>query len=1099
MCHWKKWIWPGLLTIAALSLLALWMKTDFIQNDLTAKATSALSSKGHSWASVKMDGRDATISGNAPSEEAQTEAALLTDGAYEVRVVDNQTGLLVAQSPYILKAIRDGEAVELTGFIPNETMRGTIVASAKEALPGAKITDSMTLARGAPAGLAAIAGFGFTQLSGLTKGEMGLSDTDLSVSGASKDRETYNAINTALDGTLPGGAKLALKNITAPLVKPYTWAAKYNGSKVTLSGFVPSMDAAKSVADAAKAALPGVKIEDNQVVATGAPEGFGKATGYALQQLPRFTSGQVGLSDLALSVTGVAKSSTNYSAALGAVGASALPAGLALANANIVPSTVSPYIWGADYDGSNVTMSGFIPDDKTRVSVTSAVKKALPNAAIKDDMQIAKGAPDNFVNAARFGSNQLSRFAHGSVSLSNLALAVKGTALTSQSFKAANIAVSSGLPAGMTLASSNIIPPNVSPYTWGAEYNGSNVKLSGFVPNEEARSSIIAGTKKALPNAVISDAMEIADGAPNGFINAARFGSNQLSRFSSGSVALSDRALAVKGVAKSSEAFKAANIAISSGLPADMTLASKNIVPPTITPYSWGADYDGKTVTLNGFVPSDEARAKIVKVTKGKLPGAKVVDLMQTAAGAPTSFDDATAGAISILPRFSKGDVALSGLNLTINGVGKSSPEYLSAKTYAGGDLPGNVNLVTANIQPPASQGNYMWQAEREGDKVTLSGSVPSVDVRSKIAVRAGALYSGSTIDNQMVIESGAPESFRGNTDLALDLLEGLREGTAKLTNETLTVDGTARTVNSYDETIEAKASLGGVIWPPIVSPFTWSIDKGADKALMNGFVPNRGQGNANVATAKDVLKKPVEDSQRIGGGAPIFFGNAVSTLIAGVERLDNSSANIIGNNVFLQGRADSEEEATLIGAEVGAALPKNYKYRHRISYPLPKPAPVVVLQKEFVPEPIPDPAPVVVLQKEYVPEPVPEPSAPVKICLVNFPALFAGEKIKFDTARAIIKDESFPLLDRIAGGLKECDKSIIEVGGHTDSRGSEGYNQGLSEARAQAVMEYMTVKAGVKGSSLVAKGYGELQPIAPNTRAERFKNRRIEFKELGR
>ena len=329
MCHWKKWIWPGILTIAILTALALWMKSDFIENDLSAKATSALSESGQSWASVEMDGRDATLLGSAPSEAAQADAELLTDEAYDVRVVDNRTDLMAAQSPYILSAKRDSNSVELDGFVPDEATRSAIVASAGEALPGTSITDKMVLARGAPESFSTMAGFGFEQLSNLRSGEMSLSNSYISVKGAATDRESYDSVNAALDGALPGGAKLAMKDITAPAVSPYTWSADYTGDKVTLGGFVPSSDIAKSVADAARAALPNAEVIDNQKIASGEPEGFENAAGYAIQQLPRFTSGSVALSDLDLTVSGVANSSGNYTTALGAVAAASLPAGIA--------------------------------------------------------------------------------------------------------------------------------------------------------------------------------------------------------------------------------------------------------------------------------------------------------------------------------------------------------------------------------------------------------------------------------------------------------------------------------------------------------------------------------------------------------------------------------------------------------------------------------------------------------------------------------------------------------------------------------------------------------------------------------------------------
>ncbi|MEL6745846.1 MAG: OmpA family protein, partial [Pseudomonadota bacterium] len=117
--------------------------------------------------------------------------------------------------------------------------------------------------------------------------------------------------------------------------------------------------------------------------------------------------------------------------------------------------------------------------------------------------------------------------------------------------------------------------------------------------------------------------------------------------------------------------------------------------------------------------------------------------------------------------------------------------------------------------------------------------------------------------------------------------------------------------------------------------------------------------------------------------------------------------------------------------------------------------------------------------------------------CNVDFAALFAGDKILFDTNRAVIKSESFPLLDRLGEGLATCSGTRIEVGGHTDSQGAASYNQQLSEARARSVVEYYAGK-GIDTANLSAKGYGETLPIADNaSRVGRAQNRRIEFKIL--
>ena len=85
------------------------------------------------------------------------------------------------------------------------------------------------------------------------------------------------------------------------------------------------------------------------------------------------------------------------------------------------------------------------------------------------------------------------------------------------------------------------------------------------------------------------------------------------------------------------------------------------------------------------------------------------------------------------------------------------------------------------------------------------------------------------------------------------------------------------------------------------------------------------------------------------------------------------------------------------------------------------------------------------------------------------------------------------PVLDKVAATLLEFDQTLIEVAGHTDSTGSESYNQSLSERRASSVAAYLSSK-GVPMRRMVTVGGGELHPVASNdTEAGREQNRRVE------
>jgi outer membrane protein OmpA-like peptidoglycan-associated protein len=105
-------------------------------------------------------------------------------------------------------------------------------------------------------------------------------------------------------------------------------------------------------------------------------------------------------------------------------------------------------------------------------------------------------------------------------------------------------------------------------------------------------------------------------------------------------------------------------------------------------------------------------------------------------------------------------------------------------------------------------------------------------------------------------------------------------------------------------------------------------------------------------------------------------------------------------------------------------------------------------------------------------------------------------EKIHFEFGKAKIKRQSHSILDQVAATLKQHPEiKKLRVEGHTDSKGSSAYNQGLSQRRAQAVVEYLVKQGGVDRDRLVAKGFGEEKPVASNaTSRGRSMNRRVEM-----
>ena len=148
------------------------------------------------------------------------------------------------------------------------------------------------------------------------------------------------------------------------------------------------------------------------------------------------------------------------------------------------------------------------------------------------------------------------------------------------------------------------------------------------------------------------------------------------------------------------------------------------------------------------------------------------------------------------------------------------------------------------------------------------------------------------------------------------------------------------------------------------------------------------------------------------------------------------------------------------------------------------------------VPAPAPAPAPAAA--------PAPAPAAAPTPAPVAAPVAPATEKVSFaadaffDFDKAVLKPEGKAKLDDLADKVKGITLEVIIAVGHTDSVGTDGYNQKLSEKRSEAVKSYLVGK-GIEASRVYVEGKGEKQPVADNKSADgRAKNRRVEIEVVG-
>ena len=377
--------------------------------------------------------------------------------------------------------------------------------------------------------------------------------------------------------------------------------------------------------------------------------------------------------------------------------------------------------------------------------------------------------------------------------------------------------------------------------------------------------------------------------------------------------------------------------------------------------------------------------------------------------------------------------------------------------------VPG-VRLVNDETQLVPEAKPFVWSAERDVVRVTLGGSAPLPATKGRLLEAARATLGGVEVVDQMNLSRGAPPRFDNAALLMLDQIWKLKDGKITISDAKVSLAGMARELGGREAIAAALKNLpegfsvtaNEIKAPPYI--FQAYKDPVAVTLTLTGYVPDNNVHAALVAAAgRKFFNEKVVDNIKASLGAPSGFANAVVPALGALSRLSTGTLVVSDREVKLSGDAFYDAAAAQIRAGL-KDFPQGWQFKADISV---KPA-----------------------------------SAPVDgtVCQQLFSGLLAKGKIRFDSGRATIDPDSAGLLDRLIETALRCPSANIEIAGHTDADGEDGFNQALSEKRAQAVTDFL-VKAGLPAERFTAMGYGSTQPVASNDTDEgKAQNRRIDF-----
>jgi OmpA-OmpF porin, OOP family len=410
-----------------------------------------------------------------------------------------------------------------------------------------------------------------------------------------------------------------------------------------------------------------------------------------------------------------------------------------------------------------------------------------------------------------------------------------------------------------------------------------------------------------------------------------------------------------------------------------------------------------------------------------------------------------------------KSKIALAGRDVTFS-ADAFSEEGRRSSVAAVEAVPG-VRLVDDETRLVPEAKPFVWSAERDVVRVTLSGNSPLPASKGKLLEAARADLGGVEVVDQMNLSRGAPPRFDNAALLLLDQIAKLKDGKITISDTKVSLSGMARDLGGREAIAAALKNLpegfsvasNEIKAPPYI--FQAYKDPVALTLTLTGYVPDNNVHAALVAAAgRKFFSEKVVDNLKASIGAPAGFANAVVPALGALSRLSTGTLVVSDREVKLSGDAFYDAAPAQIRAGFAKDLPQGWQSKADI--------------------------------------PVKPAAAPVDatVCQQLFSDLLAKGTIRFESGLSTLDPDSAGLLDHLIETALRCPTINIEIAGHTDADGPEGFNKALSEKRAEVVTDYL-VKAGLPAGRFTAVGYGSTQPVASNDTDEgKAHNRRIEF-----
>ncbi|MGI9435414.1 MAG: OmpA family protein [Geminicoccaceae bacterium] len=664
------------------------------------------------------------------------------------------------------------------------------------------------------------------------------------------------------------------------------------------------------------------------------------------------------------------------------------------------------------------------------------------------------------------------------------------------------LAVAHSIRGGARLRDGLELVAVTAPYRFEATKSESGaVIIDGFAPDHEARQLLLSDS-----HAVFGEDAEVeinvAAGAPTGdWRSAINIGMDALTTMADGRLSIIDQAITLEGTVETTADSKAIDL-FAAAAPEGFTWTNNlSVLRLVVTPYTLSVQKSADGVlTIKGHAPDEATRNTIIEQAKAAAGDRPVVANILIADGMPdANWPDLVGTSIAAMAQVEHGMFEASDNDVSFSGDVAPNDDVVRGEKASEG-VPGPSNRLADAAGEQAGDAvsetkPYVLTVDKSdlGDW-SLHGMVPDAEVRDRLVAFVAKMAGDAKVDTALQLADGKSADewapFVSDHLIALDMVKSGRLTFADHQVHLIGVVDTPEDIAAVERDLAIIDSAMTADLNPIDPRSAAKLDlkiSPDDGVTLSGTLPEGlVEGEAAAALGLKGYNGRLEEGARGDLQAWRKSLTAIGSYLPQFERL---GLTLLSDKAVIEGELHGRGDVDQVVEGLNKALGEDQA-----------PAIDIALSDRSYANGTRRVNPLTGREEEYDRGfwlPVIAFTADVEECREHSSTILDSHKINFVRGEAALDARAEQVIDDLAAVAINClggGELVLEIGGHTDSRGAKSMNDQLSQDRADLVLQSLIAR-GVAATSLIAKGHGDTKPIADNATNEgRAQNRRITF-----